>query len=407
MLNQSSLSVLFFIKKTRLLKNGEAPICMRITVNKKRAEAQLSRSVPVTKWDSKKESCILRNSTGEELNHYLSTVKAKVLRLHRELEQDNLPISADILLLKFRGQYTPPKMLIEVFKDHNRKCRALIGKEYVEKSVQRYERTVTYLEEFMTLKYNVKDIAFRNINQAFISDFEHFVKINKNCAQNTTVKYIKNLKKIILFALANNWMDTNPFVNMKLKQTKTNRDFLVEEEINKLIIKKFEIPRLELIRDIFLFCCFTGLSFSDVESLKKHHIYCDDEGAYWIRKTRVKTDNLCQIPLMDISIKIIEKYIDNKQCRLNDCILPVPSNQRMNSYLKEIGALCGIEKKLSTHVARHTFACLALANDIAIESIAKMLGHNDIRTTKIYARVIDKTLKRQMESLKSKFTFVV
>ncbi|PXV67332.1 site-specific recombinase XerD [Dysgonomonas alginatilytica] len=403
MLDRNYFSVLFFIKKTKLLKNREAPICLRITVNKKRAEVQIKRSVPVNKWDAKKECCKAKDKSGEELNHYLLSVKTKVLRIHRELEQDNKPITAEIIKKRFYGEYIPPKMLLEVFNEHNKRCRELIGKDYVEKVVQRYERTVTYLQEFMKASYKISDIPFNSINTAFIVEFEHFLKTEKSCAQNTTVKYIKNLKKITNYAAANRWMESAPFTGVKLRQEKTNRDFLVEEELTRIIEKDFENPRLMLIKDIFVFCSFTGLAFSDVQGLKQHHIFRDNEGAYWIRKTRVKTDIMCNIPLMDIPLKLIEKYRSNPECEIYNKVFPVPSNQKMNEYLKEIASICNIDKNLSTHIARHTFACLALANNISIESIAKMLGHTSTRTTAIYARVLDSTLKNQMESLRKKF----
>ncbi len=407
MMNRNYFSVLFFIKKTKLLKNGEAPICLRITVSKKRAEIQIGRSVPVNKWDCKKECCTIKGRDGDELNHYLNTQRTKLMIIHRELEQDNKAITAEIIKKKFTGENAPPQMLIEIFNTHNIRCRQLIGKDYVEKTVQRYERTVIYLREFMKKEYKINDIPLNDINPEFVVGFEHFLKTEKSCAQNTTVKYIKNLKKIILYALANKWMSSNPFLSIQLRQVKTNREFLVEEELTRLIEKDFDIPRLDVIRDIFVFCCFTGLSFSDVKDLQSYHIFKDNEGAYWIRKARIKTDNMCNIPLMDVPLKIIGKYKNHPDCLVKKHILPVPSNSHMNGYLKEIASLCGIGKNLSTHVARHTFACLALANNISIESIAKMLGHADIRTTKIYAKVLDITLKNQMQVLKEKFAWAV
>lgn len=403
MLDRNYFSVLFFIKKTKLLKNGEAPICLRITVNKKRAEVQIKRSVPVNTWDAKKECCKAKNRNGDELNHYLQSVRTKVLRIHRELEQDHKPITAEIIKKKFYGEYIPPRMLLDIFSEHNKRCRALIGKDYVEETVQCFERTVTYLQEFMKGNYKISDIPLHDIKADFIVKFELFLKTVKGCAQNSSIKYIKNLKKIVNYALANRWVDIDPFNGIKLKRNKTNREFLLEDELTKIITKDFEIERLEQVRDIFLFCCFTGLAFVDVKELRPQNIFIDNEGASWIRKTRTKTDIMCNIPLIDIPLKIIEKYKPQPECKTYDRILPVPSNQKMNSYLKEIATLCGIKKNLSTHIARHTFACLALSNNISIESIAKILGHTNIKTTGIYARVLDSTLKNQMESLKQKF----
>lgn len=404
-MKRNYFSVLFFIKKTKLLKNGEAPICMRITVNGIRAEIQIKRSVDVKKWNAKKEYAKGSDKKEQELNHYLDTVRTKILQIHRELEIDGKPITAEIIKQKFYGGNDAPKMLLDVFKEHNHKCRELLDKDYVLGTVLRYERTVRYLSEYMKKKYNTSDIPFRDLNNSFVLEFEHFIKAEKQCAQNATVKYLKNLKRIVRLALANKWMDTDPFAEIQFKQTQSNREFLIEEEIKVLIEKEFTIERLNIVRDIFVFCSFTGLAFTDVQHLTPNHIMCDNNGEYWIRKPREKTDNMCNIPLLPIPQQILERYKNHPECQKSGKVLPVPSNQRMNSYLKEIADTCGITKKLTTHTARHSFACLTLANKVSIESIAKMLGHTDIRTTKIYAKVLDRTISDEMQVLKQKFAY--
>ena len=385
------------------MKNGEAPICLRITVNGKRAEIQIKRSVEIDKWNTRRECAIGKDRKYLELNHYLETVRTRVLRIHRELEQDDKPITAEILKKLFYGEKQTPKMLLEVFKEHNAKYRELIGKDVVKATVLRYERTVRYLEEFLKKEYRLNDIPLCNINREFISNFEFFIKTEKSCAQNTTVKYLKNLKKIITLALTNKWMTDNPFFGVRFKQTQSNREFLSEEELHIIMEKEFNIPRLEIVRDIFVFCCLSGLAFTDIKHLRPGHITKDPNGEDWIRKPREKTNNMCHIPLLDIPALIAEKYKNNPICVQKNMVLPVPCNQRMNSYLKEIADMCGITKKLTTHVARHTFACIALANKVSMETIARMLGHSDIRTTKIYAKVLDTTVSKEMEVMKHKF----
>jgi len=205
--------------------------------------------------------------------------------------------------------------------------------------------------------------------------------------------------------LVNKWIEHDPFTGIQFHQTKSNREFLVEEELNVLLQKKFSIPRLEVVRDIFIFCCFTGLAFTDIKNLRHQHIVSDKNGSKWIFKAREKTNNMCHIPLLDIPLQIIEKYKFHPACVDGGLILPVPSNQRMNSYLKEIADICGIQKELTTHVARHSFACLALANSISIDSIAKMLGHSDIKTTQIYAKIQDRTILSEMQSMKKNWNY--
>ena len=401
-MQRNYFTILFFIKKSKLLKNGEAPICMRITVNGQRAEIQIKRSVEVSKWNSQKECTAGKDRKAMELNHYLDTVRTKVLKIHRELEQDGKPITADILKRRYYGEGDSPKMLLEVFREHNRKYRELMGKDYVAGTVLRYERTARYLEELLQKEYGMNDIPLKEINHEFITKFEHYVKTEKSCAQNAAVKYLKNLKKIIKAALVNKWITDDPFLEIHFKQTRTNRAFLTEEELGILLKKEFTIPRLQTVRDIFVFCALTGLAFTDVQHLRHDHIIKDGNGEYWIRKAREKTDNMCDIPLLDIPRMILEKYKGHPECMKKGVLLPVPSNQRMNSYLKEIADTCGITKPLSTHVARHSYATsICLANGVSMENVAKMLGHADTSVTKHYARVLDQNIFKDMQKVNS------
>lgn len=399
-MQRNYFTILFFIKKSKLLKNGEAPICMRITVNGQRAEIQIKRSVEVSKWNSQKECTAGKDRKAMELNHYLDTVRTKVLKIHRELEQDGKPITADILKRRYYGEGDSPKMLLEVFREHNRKYRELMGKDYVAGTVLRYERTARYLEELLQKEYGMNDIPLKEINHEFITKFEHYVKTEKSCAQNAAVKYLKNLKKIIKAALVNKWITDDPFLEIHFKQTRTNRAFLTEEELGILLKKEFTIPRLQTVRDIFVFCALTGLAFTDVQHLRHDHIIKDGNGEYWIRKAREKTDNMCDIPLLDIPRMILEKYKGHPECMKKGVLLPVPSNQRMNSYLKEIADTCGITKPLSTQKERHSCATsVLLANGVPIETVSKILGHTNIRTTQIYARITDLKISNDMEML--------
>ena len=213
----------------------------------------------------------------------------------------------------------------------------------------------------------------------------------------------KILKRIVTLALDNKWMEINPFQGMRFQAKATNRQFLTEKEPSTVMNKTFTLERLNVVRDIFVFCALTGLSFSDVESLKPEHVSVDDDGNYWIHKARQKTKNVCSIPYLESARAIAEKYADHPLCEKRGVLLPVISNLRMNSYLGEIAGICGINKPLTMHIARHSFACLALANGVSMEIIAKMLGHSDIRTTKIYAKVIDKSIAEQMGGLAAKF----
>ncbi len=401
---KSTFAVLFFVKRKKLLKNGDAPVFMRITIDGRYLEASLKRGVNPKNWNEKKQRSIGRDRLSLELNEYLDNTLSRIYRIHEQLIIDGKPINPKSVMEAYQGRVERPKMLREVFREENEKYRQLleIG-DVVLGTVLRYERTERYLGEFMLKNYGVEDLSLRAIDNKFVRDFHLFLKIEKKAEQNTANKYCKNLKKIIQFAIDNGWIEINPFQGIRFSAKPTNREFLTEKELSILMNKKFDIDRLNVVRDIFVFCSLTGLAFSDVAALKPEHIAVDEDGNYWIHKIRQKTKNVCSIPYLESARAIANKYRENPICIAKGVVLPVISNQRMNSYLSEIADCCGIRKKLTTHIARHSFACLALANGVSMEIIARMLGHSDIKTTKIYAKVIDKSIAEQMSGLAAKF----
>ena len=401
---RNTLSVLFIIKKSKLLKNGEAPICMRITVNKRVAEVMIKRSIPVDLWNQKKECSKGKDRVANELNHYINTVRAKILQIHRELEIDNKTITADIIKDCFYGRDKVQRSLLEVYAEHNEKCRALIGKEYTESTVTKFDTSINRLKEYIRSCYHRDDIMLVELDGQFIRDFDFWLKTDKHCQNNSALKHLKNLKKVVRIALANGWIKKDPFYGIRFKQEEVNVEFLSREELDILMNKEFTIKRLEQVRDIFVFCCFTALAFVDVQQLSREHLIKDNNDALWIRKVRQKTNQMCNIPVLSIPQRILGKYKDNAECIKKGVLLPVISNQRMNAYLKEIADLCGIAKRLTTHVARHTAATVVfLANDVSMENVSKILGHSNIRMTQHYARVLDSSIMRDMANVENAF----
>ena len=317
---------------------------------------QTKRSVAKERWNASKGCVTGKAWKALELNQYPESVRMKIYQIHRELLQDDKPITAFTIIHKFNGEGESPKMLLEVFREHNKKYRELIDRDYVKGTVLRYERTVRYLEEMLQSQYHLKDTPLKELNDEFVLNFEHFVKVQKNCAQNAVVKYLKNLKKITRLALTNKWIVDDPFSEIRFHQTQSNRYFLTKEELNAIINKKYNIPRLETIRDIFVFCALSGLAFADAQHLTLEHVTQDSNGDYWIRKPRKKTNNMCNIPLLDIPRMIAEKYKSHPECVKKGVVLPVPSNQRMNSYLKEIADVC-----FRVYSARKPCHCLPYA----------------------------------------------
>ena len=401
---KSIFSILFFIKRKKLLKNGDAPVYMRVTVDGRFLEASLKRGVNPKTWNEKKQRSTGRDRLSLELNDYLDDTLAKILKIHQRFADEKKIINPKTIIDEWTGRIKKPKMLCEEFRADNEKYRQRleIG-DVVLNTVLRNERAERYLGEFIRKKFKAEDIPFSAIDNAFVRDFHLFLRVDKKQEQNTANKYCKILKRIVTLALDNKWMAVNPFQGIRFQAKATNRQFLTEKELSTIINKEFTLDRLNVVRDIFVFCALTGLSFSDVEGLKPEHVSVDDDGNYWIHKARQKTKNVCSIPYLESARAIAEKYKGHPLCEKRGVLLPVISNQRMNSYLGEIAGICGIKKPLTMHIARHSFACLALANGVSMEIIARMLGHSDIRTTKIYAKVIDKSIAEQMSGLASKF----
>ena len=400
---RETMSILFFIKKTKLLKNGEAPICLRLTLNKQIAEIRIKRSILVNRWSPAKGCALGKDRVAKELNSYLEAIRLKIHQIHRELVLDmSAPVTANAIINRYCGNDV--KMLLEVFEDHNDKCRALIGKEYVEGTVRKFDTTLLYLKQFLKQRYRKDDIPLPEINQEFVRDFEFFLKTEKSCQNNSALKHIKNFRKVIRIAIGNDWIKRDPFFGLRFKAEEVNVDFLSNDELKRIRQKKITIPRLERIRDIFVFCCFTGLAFVDVSQLTTEDLIKDAQGNMWIRKMRQKTKEMCNIPLLSAAKEILEKYKDFASTNAKGLLLPVSSNQKTNAYLKEIADICGIKKKLTTHVARHTAATVVfLANRVSMENVAKILGHANLNMTRHYAKVLDQSILNDMENVERSF----
>lgn len=287
-------------------------------------------------------------------------------------------------------------------QEHNDQCRALVGTDYALITVRRYESCRRYLAELIRQRYGKEDLPLAEVNGELVRAFAFYLKTEKGCQQNTVIRYMKCLKKITNLARANDWMAKDPFLGIRFHEKEVVREFLTMDELQTIYRKEFPLERLTLVRDVFIFAAFTGLAFIDVQQLAPEHIVRDNNGNLWIRKPRQKTKNMCNIPLLDIPLEILRKYADHPTCRKKGVLLPVPCNQKMNSYLKEIADICMIRKNLTTHCARHSYATsVCLANGVSLENVAKMLGHSNIKMTQHYARVLDSSILRDMNHVQA------
>ncbi|MCG2461513.1 site-specific integrase [Flavobacteriaceae bacterium F89] len=397
---ENSFSVLFYPKRSDVDKHGKAPIYVRIVVGGKRSESSIQRKILRDKWNSTAGKAFGNNTEMRELNRYMDGVRSNIYKIHSRLTEKGIKFTAKDIKDIYSGKVAKSKMLLEIFQDHNDQMESLVGKEFSAGTLQRYSACKKHLEAYIAFDYNQMDMALKEIDHKFITGLEYFLKTKKSCTHNTALKYIVNFKKIIRIAYANGWIEVDPFLHWKARWNNKEREFLTQAEIDAIVGKKFLPVRLEQVKDIFLFCCYTGLAYTDVEKLSDDDIVLGMDGKPWIKTRRRKTNTKSSIPLLPPAQAILEKYANHPQVLLKQKLLPVLSNQKSNAYLKEIADICGIHKNLTTHLARHTFATtITLSNGVPIESVSKMLGHTSIKTTQHYAKVLDRKIGVDMENL--------
>ncbi|MET3609418.1 site-specific recombinase XerD [Mucilaginibacter rubeus] len=397
-----SFNLLFYVKRSKTNAEGLAPVYLRITVDGVRIEVSSKRYVNPDKWNTNGQKLAGNSEDVKSINAYLKTLEHQVYDVHRDMIEQKLLITAPNLKDRLlSGKSSPEKMLVPIFQEHNRQVAALIGKEYAKGTLDRYETSLKHTQAFLIWKYNAPDIDIRAIDHEFIMAYDFYLRSERGCNNNSTVKYLKNFKKIILICIANGWLDKDPFVKYKPKVKEVKRDFLNAEELEVMANKKLVSDRVSQVRDIFLFSCYTGLAYADVKKLKRTEIVTGIDGQKWVYTSRQKTDTSSRIPLLPQAMELMAKYEDHPQCTNDGLLLPVLSNQKMNSYLKEIADACGINKELTYHIARHTFATtVTLANGVSIESVSKMLGHTNIKTTQHYAKILDMKVAQDMSKLR-------
>lgn len=395
-------STINFWLKSRTDKNGKSPITMTIGANGERAEFQTGKKIEPENWDNGKQQAKGKTTEAKLLNTYLSQLRNKVYLKEIELMQRGFLITARLLrdAVVDKVEALNEKTLFQVFSEHNEEQGKMIGKGISKSTHWLSEYTYRLLKEHVEQKYKRSDLYLRELNIGFIQAFHTFLRTDKGMAQNSSTKHLKLLKKIINVAVANSYMTFNPFMTYKVEREPVEIDFLDEEELRRIINFDTPLPRLERAKDMFLFGCFTGLSYIDIKTLAPEHFERDGAGRIWIKKRRVKTGVLSRIPLLPIAKMILDKYRDGEK------LLPIQDPADVNKYLKDIAILCNINKRITFHTSRHTFAStVTLANNISLEVVSKMLGHTNTRMTTHYAKLVDKCIGEQMDRLAD--TFIV
>lgn len=391
----------FSLRESKVNKKALSPIEVSISYNGERIYFSTGKFVKLSKWNKQKQQ--VRGESQESLliNNFLIEFRNRIYEKEIELMKRGYMVTVHLLkdAILNKVESLKDKTLMQVISEHNESRRKLIGKDISSSTYYCFEHSRKLLLEFMKKTYKRDDILLNEVNIGFIQSFHAFLLSDKDMAQNTCTKHLKYLKSVMNIAISNNYIQYNLVAGYKIEREPVEIDFLKEEELRKIINFDTPLPRLEKARDFFLFGCFTGLSYIDIKTLEPKHFEKDDDGRIWIKKKRVKTGVLSRIPLLPMAKMILEKYKGNSK------LIPIQDASDINKYLKDIAILCHIDKHITFHTSRHTFAStVTLANNISLEVVSKMLGHTNTRMTTHYAKLLDKCIGEQMDAINNIYT---
>ncbi|WP_223609366.1 site-specific integrase [Chryseobacterium sp. OSA05B] len=402
---ENSYGLTFFLKTPKRKSDMIRYVYLRVTVNGVPKETSTKRKWDAKRWDQNTERAVGTKEDARSLNFFLDSLLTNVSNYRTELINEGKTITAMRIIDFVKGNNPSKSKVLQEFQEHNDEVFALVPTEYALGTHTRFVTARSHVQEFILFKYSREDLEFRELNYEFIKDYEMYLKVVRKCANNTTLKYIANFKKIVLRAIAKEIILADPFKLFKGKKTKIKRKPLTKAELYALESKQFSTERLSTIRDVFVFQCYTGLAYIDAYQLKKEDIKQGDDGKQWIMSSRQKSKSDTDIPLLPKALEIIERYKYHPICISRGSVLPVKSNQKMNEYLKEIAELCNIHSKLNTHKARRTFAStITLNNGVPINVVKEMLGHHSVTQTEDYAITEQETISREMLQLRDRLS---
>ncbi|MBK6563737.1 MAG: site-specific integrase [Saprospiraceae bacterium] len=397
------MNLKFIIRKNRSV-DGTMPIQMQITIDGERIFFSTGQKIEIENWDEKFGRALGKAPKVKILNEILDKMNVDAHRAFNEMKHLDEEITAETLRKKLAGEEKyMRKKLIEVTQIYNAHTSKLIGIELNQHTWERYKAYAQKLSDFMKKQYKTNDIYIHQLKYSFIVEYDYYLKTEVKIHQNTIVKYIQYLNRVMEFAVNHEWADKNVFQNYKVSIKESKREYLTGEELQRIMEKEIKITRLQEVRDCFVFCCFTGYAYKDAENLTPEHIVTGINGKKWIYTSRQKTENVSNVPLLEPALEIIEKYKEHPVCVNRNRLLPMKSNQKLNSYLKELADICDITKPITMHIARHTFATtVLLANGVSMEATSKMLGHSSIKTTQIYGKIVETRVGAEMDNLSEK-----
>lgn len=399
LMTKQSLKILFVISATRKNKKGLVPLVCRLTYSGSRKPFATGLFVNPNQWFSKLQLAKPTNEENTFINTELSLIRNKLNQAFLVLQVQGDVFSTEDIYNQYKGK--PPKKnigIISHYTDYLDKHQKLIGIEIKQVTWNKFNYILSDLKDFLKWKFKKNEILLKDLDYSFILDFEYYLKTEKSQKQVTVNKALQRFKKVVKTALIVKLIDSYPFIEHKPKRVVTNVVYLTTEELNKFEKYSFSQSRLEEVKDMFVFCCYTGLAYNEMSKLESKHIHIGFDGMQWIKMIRDKTNKVISVPLLPKAISILEKYQEHKN------MLPVISNQKFNSYIKEIAEIIGIEKTLTHHTARKTFASTVLLyNDVPMEVVSELLGHSKLSTTQEhYAKVVQKKVSEHISTLSKK-----
>jgi integrase/recombinase XerD len=392
-MNNFKLSVLFVLQKIKMNKKGQCPIKCRITFLKSRKEFSTGIFINPNYWDSGKQKASPPRTDNTTLNNKLSLIHQQIDKAFLMLQILPNDFDVDDIYRKYKGEDSKEEItILGAYDLHNSKTEKLIGIDFNQLSWSRYIESRRKVALFISKFYKRKDVRLKDLDLKFIQDLEYFFKTVLKLKQATVYRSIQRVKKIIQFAISENYLQKDPFHLYKNKKHKTIIVYLTDEELKRLEKHTFSQPRLQQVKDLFIFCCYTGLAYAEMSSLTTKNIEIGFDGKEWIQMIRKKTNRKISVPVLPKAKEILEKY--NSE-------LPSISNQKFNSYLKEISELLSIDKKLTHHTARKTFATTVLLfNNVPMEIVSELLGHSNMNVTQShYGKIVQKKVSDEVNRL--------
>lgn len=399
---EKSLGLMFFLKKPQDYVEGLVPIYLRITVDGVRKEMSTKRFWDPEKWNAKANRAVGNKEETKNLNAYLDVLQNKAYAARTHLIDRGKIVTALAIKNILSGEDQRQWMLMVLFKLHNKGLEAMIGKGVAKGTHTNFETSYSHVSKFLKSQYKVDDINILSLDLEFIKKLYNWFRTVKDLNHNSALKNIANMKKIVLDCVDNGWLVADPFAKFEMTRDEVDTVYLTKEQVQAIANKKITNPRLNKVRDMFIFSCFTGLAFIDMKQLKRSEVFTND-GELRIYKNRQKTGTPAVIPLLPIAKVILKKYEEDEYCVVKDMLLPVLSNQKYNTYLKDLAERCDIEIELSSKIARNTFATtITLANNVPMETISKMMGHKSLRQTQHYAKILAVKVNEDMAALNKK-----